>query len=134
MINLTLEEKITIFKTLAISKMIHLASVTVLTNFTITRPIKTYKEFIGNHKRPKIKEKTLIKNFDKGSLKDVDIPSIIPLFLIEKYFEKKVQISWFRNTRILLINSAEMKEIFIYHFVLLTIPSQGLWFKKHQNW
>ena len=54
MINVTLEEKITIFKTLAISKIIHLASVTVLPNFTITWPNKIYKEFIGNHTRPKI--------------------------------------------------------------------------------
>ena len=57
-VNLTLEEKITIFKTLPISKIIHLASVTVLTNFTIIQSIKTYKEFIGNHKGPIIKEKT----------------------------------------------------------------------------
>ena len=71
---------------------------------------KIHKEFIWNHKRPKIKEKSLINNFDKGGLKDVDIPSkiaslqcswvkrlfdrnfhewkIIPLFLFEKYFGK----------------------------------------------
>ena len=75
--NLTLEGKITIFKTLAISKIIHLASVTVLPNSTITELNKIHKEFIWNHKRPKIKEKTLINNFDKGGLKDVDIPSKI---------------------------------------------------------
>ena len=67
----TLEGKIKNFKTLAISKIINLASVTVLPNSTLTRPNKIYKEFIGNHKRPKIKEKTLITNFDKGGLKDV---------------------------------------------------------------
>ena len=115
--SLTLEGKITIFRTLAKSKIIHLALVTVLLNSTITRPNKIYKEFIGNHKRPKIKEKTLIANFDKGGLKDVDILSeittlqyswvkslfykdfhewkIIPRFLVEKYFGKKKQVSWF---------------------------------------
>ena len=49
MINLTLEGKITISKIFAISKIIHLASVTVLPNSTITQPNKAYKEFIGSH-------------------------------------------------------------------------------------
>ena len=75
--NLTLEGNITIFKTLAISKIIYLASVTVLPNSTINELNKIHKEFIWNHKRPKIKEKTLINNFDKGGLKDVDISSKI---------------------------------------------------------
>ena len=108
--NLTLERKITIFKTLAIPKITHLASVAVLPDSTITQLNKIHKEFIWNHKRPKIKEKTLINNFDKGGLKDADIPSkiaslqcswvkrlfdrnfhewkIIPLFLFEKYLGK----------------------------------------------
>ena len=47
--NLILEGKITI--------IIHLASVTVLPNSTITQLNKIHKEFIWNHKRPKIKEK-----------------------------------------------------------------------------
>ena len=76
--NLTLEGKITIFKTLAISKIIHLnASVIVLPNSTITELNKIHKDFIWNHKRPKIKEKILFNNFDKGGLKDVDISSKI---------------------------------------------------------
>ena len=37
---LTLEGKITILKTLAVSKIIHLASVTALSNSTITQPNK----------------------------------------------------------------------------------------------
>ena len=76
--NLTLEGKITIFKTLAISKFVHLASVTVSPNCTISQLNKVHKEFTSNHKRPKIKKKTtLINNFDKGGFKDVDIPSKI---------------------------------------------------------
>ena len=59
--NLTLDRKITIFKTLAISNIIHLASITVLPNSTITQLIK----FTWNHKNPKIKEKTLMNNFNK---------------------------------------------------------------------
>ena len=105
---LSLEGKFTIFKTLAISKVIHLVSVIVLPKSIITQLNKRHKEFISNHKRPKIKEKTRINNF--LGLKNVDIPSkitnlqcswvkklfdrnfdkwkIIPLFLNEKYFGK----------------------------------------------
>ena len=54
-----------------------------------------------------------MKNFDKGGLKDVDMPSIIPLFLIGKYFKKNFQISWFLNASILLRNFAELDGIFI---------------------
>ena len=54
--NLTLEWKITIFKTSAISKIIHLALEAVLPNSTITQLNKIHKKFIWNHKRPKIKE------------------------------------------------------------------------------
>ena len=80
--NLTLEGKIPIFKTLPISKIIHLASVTVLPNSTITELCKIHKDFIGHHKRPKSKktQKALINNFDKGGLKDVNIsPKITSL-------------------------------------------------------
>ena len=77
---LSLEGKFTIFKTLAISKVIHLASVIVLPNSIITQLNKRHKEFISNHKRPKIKEKTRNNNFRINNfrgLKDVDIPSKI---------------------------------------------------------
>ena len=120
--NLTLEGKITIFKTLAISKIIHLASVTVSPNSTITQLNKIHEEFIIKNlyeiiKDQKSKKKTLINNFDKGGLKDEDIPSkitnlqcswvkrlldrnfheriIFPVFLIEKYFGKNFKLHGF---------------------------------------
>ena len=34
-----------------------------------------HKEFIWNHKKPKIKEKTLCNYFDKDDLKDIEIQS-----------------------------------------------------------
>ena len=75
--NLILEGKITICKTLAIFKIIYLATVAVLSNCTITQVKKIHKEFVWNHKKTIIKEKSLINNFDKGGLKHVDIPSKI---------------------------------------------------------
>ena len=76
--NFTLEGKIKIFKTLAIFKIIHFASAVALPNSTIIQLNEIHKEFIWNHKRPKKKKKkSLINNFDKGGLKDEDIPSKI---------------------------------------------------------
>ena len=77
--NLTLEEKITIFKTLAISKIIHLATVMFLANSKIAQLNIIHKEFIWNHKNPRTKEKTLINNFDKGVLKDVTTDTIVKI-------------------------------------------------------
>ena len=73
--NLTLERKITNFKTFAISKIMYLASVTVLLNSAITKLNKIHKEFIWNHKKSEIKEKTLCNYFDKDDLKDIEIQS-----------------------------------------------------------
>ena len=47
--NLNFEGKITIFKTFAVSKIMCLASVTVLLNSAITKLNKIHKEFIWNH-------------------------------------------------------------------------------------
>ena len=49
--NLTFEGKITIFETSTISKIIHLAPVTVLTNSTVTHLTKIHKKFIWSHKK-----------------------------------------------------------------------------------
>ena len=106
----------TVLKILRMRNLTLEGKITILPNSTMTQLNKILKEFIWNHKKVKIKEKTLISNFDQGGLKDVDIPSkitslqcswvkrlfdknfhewkIIALFLIEKYFRKKNQISW----------------------------------------
>ena len=106
----------TVLKILRMRNLTVEGKITILPNSTMTLLNKIHKEFIWNHTKVKIKEKTLISNFDQGGLKDVDIPSkitslqclwvkrlfdknfhewkIIALFLIEKYFRKKNQISW----------------------------------------
>ena len=73
--NLNFEGKIAIFKTFAVSKIMFLASVTVLLNSAITKLNKIHKEFIWNHKKSEIKEKTLCNYFDKDDLKDIEIQS-----------------------------------------------------------
>ena len=107
---LSLEGKIIIFKTLAISKIVYLAFLTVIPNSLIEELQKIQKTFIWHSSRPKISHKTLCNNFENGGLKHVDISSkiislqcswlrklcdenfhewkIIPFHLINKYFGK----------------------------------------------
>ena len=72
--NLTVEGKI-IFKTLAISKIIHLSLVTNVPTEIINELNKMEKEFIWNGNNPKIKHSTLCNKYENGGLKNVDIIS-----------------------------------------------------------
>ena len=74
---LSIEGKITVFKTLALSKIIHLALVTDVPKSTILALNKIQKEFIWKNSNPKIKHSTLCSNYEKGGLKNVDITSKI---------------------------------------------------------
>ena len=108
--DLTLERKVTIFKSLAISKIVHLALVTNIPVSTIDLLIKIQKEFLWGKKKPKIKHETLCNDYENGGIKNVDIffkiaslqcswirrlfdPNfhqwkVIPLALINKYLGK----------------------------------------------
>ena len=107
---LSLEGKIIIFKTLAISKIVYLAFLTVIPNSLIEELQKIQKTFIWHSSRPKISHKTLCNNFENGGLKHVDMSAkiisfqcswlrklcdenfhewkIIPSHLLNKYFGK----------------------------------------------
>ena len=73
--NLTVQGKITIFKTLAISKVIHLALVTNIPQVIIDQLNKIQKDFNWNRKHPKIRHSTLCNNHENGGLKSVHIPN-----------------------------------------------------------
>jgi hypothetical protein len=71
--NLTLEGKITIFKTLAISKIVFIAFLSNVPEI-ITTTLKTIQSnFLWNGMRPKIKHDTLCNSYEKGGLQSVDI-------------------------------------------------------------
>ena len=74
---LSLEGRIIIFKTLAISKIVYLAFLTVIPNSLIEKLQKIKKTFIWHSSRPKISQKTLCNNFENGGLKHVNISSKI---------------------------------------------------------
>ena len=64
--SLSIAGKFTVFKTLAISKIVHLASV-------ILELDKIRKHFILKNRNPKIKQGTLYKDYGNGCFKNVDI-------------------------------------------------------------
>ena len=74
---LSLEGKILIFKSLAISKLIYVCMMKSPSKKIIDQLNTIQKEFIWNNKKPKIKHSTLIANYSEGGLKDIDIKSKI---------------------------------------------------------
>ena len=73
--NLTVQGKITVFKILAISEVIHLALVTKVLYAIIDQLKKILKDFICNRKHSKIRHSILCNSYENGGLKSVDIPN-----------------------------------------------------------
>ena len=71
--NLTIEEIIIVFKSVAISKLIFLALVTEIPTTIINFLTKIHMKFIWKAKNPKIKNSTLCNDYEYGGLKNVDI-------------------------------------------------------------
>ena len=76
--NITLEGKIIIFKTLALSKIVYLTLITSFSKQLFEEMQRNQKSFISNNLTPKIKHETLCNSLEKGGLKNVDIVSKIP--------------------------------------------------------
>ena len=66
---LSIERRIVAFKSLAISKLTHLALVPEIPTSTINLLTKTQMEFIWKGKTPNVKSSTLCNDYDNGGLK-----------------------------------------------------------------
>ena len=115
--NLALEEKIFIFKTIRISKIVFQSFITTVPKDIINELEKLQKAFLWKNCAPKIKHETLRNYYKAGGLKNVDILNkIIAL-----------QCSWIRR---LYSNSFhEWKLILLY----LNEKSIGRFIKFHSN-
>ena len=71
--NLTLAGKITIFKSLAISKIVYISYLSHVPPEVFNYLQLIHKKFIWHNKKAKIKHSTLISDYCDGGLKDVDI-------------------------------------------------------------
>ena len=75
--NLTLEGKIAIFKTIAISKIVFQSFIATVPKHIINELEKIQKAFLWKNSTPKIKHETLCNDYKAGGLKNVDIPNKI---------------------------------------------------------
>ena len=71
--NLSLEGEITVFKSLALSKITHLDLVKTIPFSIIDQLNKTQKNFIWNGLNTKMKNSTINNNYENGGLKNVNI-------------------------------------------------------------
>ena len=69
----TLEGKILIFKTLALSKIIFQAFIIPIPIYVVTELGKIQKRFLWANSIPKIRHSTLCNDYKYGRLKNVDI-------------------------------------------------------------
>ena len=74
---LTLEGRIMVFKSLAISKVIHLLLITKLHNNSIDLMYIIQKSFIWQGKKAKIKHSSLCNGYKNGGLKNVELSNKI---------------------------------------------------------
>ena len=70
---ITLEGKLKIFKTLALSETVYLTLITSFSKQLIKEMQKIQKAFIWDNLTPKIKYETLRNSFEESSLKNVDM-------------------------------------------------------------
>ena len=71
--NLTLKGKIKVFKTLALSKIVHLCLTSVVPKQIIEEIENMQKNFLWNRSTPNIKHSNLCNSFATGCLTNVDI-------------------------------------------------------------
>ena len=71
--NHTLEGKIAVFKTLAISKIAFLALLAKIPDHVVKELEKIQKSFLWKDSTPKIRHETTCKDYKDGGLKNVDI-------------------------------------------------------------
>ena len=72
---LSLAGKIQVFKSLIASKPVYIATMKNIPSQFLNDLQVLYKEFIWDSKRPKVKHSTLMRNYEEGAFKDVDLPS-----------------------------------------------------------
>ena len=115
---LTLEGKIVIFKTLAISKIVHVAYLSIVPKSIIEKLEKIQNEFIWNGKKAKINNKTLCNKFHEGGLQKVDIQSKIEALQLSwiKRLKDEHEHQWKKIPEILLKKYFGYTDVFFPHF------------------
>ena len=106
--NLSVAGKSIVFKTVAISKIVHLALVKVIPNSIILELDQIKKHVTWKNGSPKIRQDTLCNEYENGGLKNVDITVKI----------KSLHCSWFKQ---LYDNSAHDWKLIPLHIITRTL-------------
>ena len=130
--NLTLEGKIVIFKTLAISKIVFQSMITPVPRHIVNELERIQKAFLWKNSSPKIKHETLCNDYKGGGLKNIDIKKS---FASSFKFHSNL---FFKRNKIKIFLSF-YKEIFLFWKKYLTrkpeiplcILSQYLWYNEN---
>ena len=104
--NLTTEGTVLVFKSLAISKIVHISLITTVPHAILNQLNNIQKNFTWNGKNSKIKHSTLSNSYQDGGLKDVDVftkvitlqCSWIKTFYVENFHEWKIIPSYLIKT------------------------------------
>ena len=115
--NITVEGKIIIFKTLALSKTVYLTLITSFSKQLIEEIQRIQKAFIWNNWTSKMNHETLYNPFQEGGLKNFDINSKIA----------SLQCSWVKR---LYDDKFQEWKLITLHLIKSTF---GLNFKFHSN-
>ena len=110
---LSLEGKIIVFKSLAISKIVFLSLLTNFPNNIVEELIKIQKNFLWNFTAPKIKHSTTCMDYQNGGLKNVDV-----FFKIIS-----LQRSWFRRLFDNSFHQWKVIPLFLINTIILLLVS-----------
>ena len=116
--NIYVEGKIVLFKTLAISKLVYLAILTVIPYHITEEVAKMQKSFIWDDSSPKIKPETLRMEFNTGGLNNVD--KRFKFVSLQCSWVKKLYDDYFHEWKIILLRlrSKYFGPSFKFHFNL----------------
>ena len=129
--NLSVVGKITKFKTLAVSKIVHLALVKVIPISTILELNEIKKHFTRKNGNPKIKQDILSKDYENGSLKNVDITfKIISLQCswVKRLYDGST--NYWKQTPLHIITQ-KLEKHFLFHSNLYIDPKEIRQFPKY---
>ena len=140
--NLTLEGRIVVFKSLAISKIVFQALIAPVPTHVIKALETIQTSFLWNNSNPKIRDRTVCKRYKNGGLINVDIRNkvnsiqsswvkrlyhdcfhewkIIPLYQLSKTFPS------FKFHSNLFFNKSSLKKLLIFYRHMLNSWSQSL--------
>ena len=119
MINLLLEGKTVIFKTIAISENVFQSFITTVPEHIKNELEKVQKAFLWKNPTPKIKHETLCNDYKAEELKSVDIPNKI--LTLQCYWIRRLYDNSFHEWKLILLYVIEkfFGSSFRYHSNLL---------------